>query len=49
MLSIALVVVSSLWITEDMALWARILCGAGAVGGALGVLYFGWRYLRSRG
>jgi hypothetical protein len=47
--SIALVVVSLLWITQDMALWATVLCGAGAAGGALGVLYFGWRYIRTRG
>lgn len=46
--SIALVVVSLLWITQDMASWAVVLCGAGAVGGTLGVLYFGWRYMRSR-
>ncbi|MGI5376522.1 hypothetical protein ACQEV2_20155 [Streptomyces sp. CA-251387] len=46
--SIALVVVSLLWITQDMALWATVLCGVGAVGGTLGVLYFGWRYLRAR-
>ena len=25
------------------------MCAVGAVGGALGVFYFGWRYLRSRG
>ncbi|WP_432096420.1 hypothetical protein [Streptomyces sp. bgisy100] len=47
--SLALVVVSLLWITQDMALWARVMCGAGAVGGALGALYFGWRYVRTRG
>ncbi|QTZ93534.1 hypothetical protein [Streptomyces auratus] len=46
--SIALVVVSSLWITQDMATWATVMCGAGAVVGALAALYFGWRYLRSR-
>jgi hypothetical protein len=45
----ALVVVSLLWITQDMAAWATALCGAGAVGGALGVLYFGRHYIRSRG
>lgn len=47
--SMALVVVSLLWITQDMARWAIVLCGIGAVGGALGVLYFGWRYIRARG
>lgn len=47
--SVALVVVSLLWITRDMAAWATAMCGAGAVGGTLGVLYFGWRYLRARG
>jgi hypothetical protein len=47
--AIALVVVSLLWITRDTAPWAIALCGAGAVGGTLGVLYFGWRYIRSRG
>lgn len=47
--SMALVVVSLLWITQDMALWATVMCGAGAVVGALGALYFGLRYIRSRG
>ncbi|MET9759303.1 hypothetical protein ABZ016_09625 [Streptomyces sp. NPDC006372] len=47
--SVALVVVSLLWITQDMATWATALCGVGAAVGALGVLYFGWRYVRARG
>ncbi|AZS69852.1 hypothetical protein DDE74_01735 [Streptomyces lydicus] len=47
--SIALVAVSLLWITQDMAPWATALCGAGAIAGALGVFYFGRRYIRSRG
>ncbi len=47
--SIALVAVSLLWITRDMAAWATVLCGVGAAGGAAGVLYFGWHYVRSRG
>lgn len=47
--SIALAVVSLLWITQDMALWATVLCVAGAAGGVLGVLFFGWRYIRTRG
>ncbi|MEU0189559.1 hypothetical protein ABZ250_06825 [Streptomyces afghaniensis] len=42
----ALVVVSLLWITQDMAMWATATCAVGAAGGA--VCYFGWRYLRSR-
>ncbi|MFF7795233.1 hypothetical protein [Streptomyces sp. NPDC007991] len=46
--SIALVVVSLLWITRDMATWATATCAVGAAGGAVGVFYFGWRYLRSR-
>jgi hypothetical protein len=46
--SIALVVVSLLWITEDMATWATATCAVGAAGGAAGVCYFGWRFLRSR-
>ncbi|SEB61200.1 Protein of unknown function [Streptomyces sp. 2224.1] len=45
----ALAVVSLLWFTQVTAPWATVMCGVGAVGGALGVLYFGWRYLRSRG
>ncbi|MFI9254568.1 hypothetical protein [Streptomyces sp. NPDC053069] len=45
----ALVVVSLLWITQDMAAWATALCAAGSGMGALGVLYFGWRCIRSRG
>lgn len=48
-LSMALVVVSLLWITQDMASWATALCGVAAAGGALGVLYFGWRFIRARG
>ncbi|AQA14569.1 hypothetical protein BV401_33265 [Streptomyces malaysiensis subsp. malaysiensis] len=47
--SIALIVVSLLWITRDMASWAMALCAVGAVVGALGALYFGWHYIRSRG
>ncbi|MEV5104135.1 hypothetical protein ACFQ7G_22960 [Streptomyces massasporeus] len=44
----ALVVVSLLWITRDMAAWATVVCAAGAAVGAAGILYFGWRYIRSR-
>ncbi|EFL33529.1 predicted protein [Streptomyces viridochromogenes DSM 40736] len=47
--SVALVVVSLLWITQDMETWATVLCGVGAAVGALGVFYFGWRYIRARG
>lgn len=46
--SVALVVVSLLWITRDMAAWATVVCAAGAAVGAAGILYFGWRYIRSR-
>ncbi|MFF4962639.1 hypothetical protein [Streptomyces sp. NPDC001222] len=49
LIAVALAVVSLLWITQDMAAWATALCGAGAVAGLSGVLYFGWRYIRSRG
>lgn len=45
----ALAVVSLLWFTQVMAPWAATLCGAGAAVGVLGALYFGWRYIRSRG
>lgn len=48
LLSAALLVVSLLWITRDMALWATVLCGAGAAGGALGMLLFGRNYMNSR-
>ncbi|MBT2675492.1 hypothetical protein J7E95_32800 [Streptomyces sp. ISL-14] len=48
-LSIALVVVSLLWLTENKDLWAIALCWAGAIGGVLATLYFGWRYIRTRG
>ncbi|GAA0320338.1 hypothetical protein GCM10009540_45060 [Streptomyces turgidiscabies] len=47
-LSTALVVVSLLWTTQEMAPWATILCGAGTAGGVLGLLYFGWRWLSLR-
>jgi hypothetical protein len=47
--SVALAVVSLLWITQDMATWATATCAAGAAAGAVGVCYFGWRFLRSRG
>lgn len=47
-ISVALIVVSLLWITQDLALWATVLCGAGALGGALAALYFGRRYLQAR-
>ncbi|CAM5514328.1 hypothetical protein SPURM210S_05934 [Streptomyces purpurascens] len=46
--SMALVVVSLLWITRDMAAWATAACAVGAAAGALGVFYFGWRYIRAR-
>lgn len=45
----ALVVVSLLWMTQDMALWATATCAVGAAGGVAGVCCFGLRYLRSRG
>ncbi|MFJ2818294.1 MULTISPECIES: hypothetical protein [unclassified Streptomyces] len=44
----ALVAVSLLWITQDMASWATALCGVGAAVGVLGALYFGWHYIRTR-
>ncbi len=44
--SVALVVVSLLWVTRDMAVWATVMCGVGVVAGALGVSYFGWHYIR---
>ncbi|OEV02963.1 hypothetical protein [Streptomyces nanshensis] len=47
-LSVAVVFVSLLWITQDLALWATVICVAGAVGGALAALHFGRHYLRSR-
>jgi hypothetical protein len=47
--AVALVAVSLLWITQDMAAWATALCGAGVVVGVSGMLYFGLRYIRSRG
>jgi hypothetical protein len=47
--SIALVAVSLLWITQDMATWATVVCAVGAAAGAAGACYFGWRYVRSRG
>ncbi|MER5829866.1 hypothetical protein ABT116_03375 [Streptomyces sp. NPDC002130] len=47
--SMALVVVSLLWMTQDMALWATATCAVGAAGGVAGVCCFGLRYLRSRG
>ncbi|QEU93512.1 hypothetical protein [Streptomyces kanamyceticus] len=48
LLSAALLVVSLLWFTRDMALWANILCVVGAAGGALGMLLFGRNYMNSR-
>ncbi|MFE0101794.1 hypothetical protein [Streptomyces sp. NPDC059009] len=45
----ALVVVSLLWMTQEMAQWATVLCGAGAVAGVLGILHFGRLYMRARG
>ncbi|WP_234360450.1 hypothetical protein [Streptomyces sp. DSM 15324] len=44
----ALVFVSLLWMTREMAQWATILCFVGAAGGALGMLYFGWRSISLR-
>ncbi|MEW2608641.1 hypothetical protein AB0937_00175 [Streptomyces sp. NPDC047880] len=49
LISLALVAVSLLWITQDMATWATAACAIGVAGGAVGVCYFGWRYVRSRG
>lgn len=48
MLSVALVGVSLLWLTEDKDLWAIVLCWAGVTAGALGTFYFGLRYVRTR-
>lgn len=48
LLSIALVGVSLLWLTEGRDLWAIVLCWAGAIVGALGIFYFGVRYIRTR-
>lgn len=45
----ALVAVSLLWLTRDMATWATATCAVGAAGGVAGVCYFGWRFARSRG
>jgi hypothetical protein len=47
--AVALVVLSLLWLTETMALWAIAVAWAGAVGGVIGMLYCGWRYIRTRG
>lgn len=49
LLSLALLAVSLLWMTREMAQWAIVLCAVGAVGGAAGMLYFGRRHLRARG
>ncbi|GAA4086336.1 hypothetical protein GCM10022233_81200 [Streptomyces shaanxiensis] len=46
--SVALVVVSLLWITQDTAPWAKALCGVGAIGGVFGAFFFGWRWIRAR-
>ncbi len=47
--SLALVAVSLLWTTRDMAPWATVSCAVGAVGGAVGMVRFGRRHLRARG
>ncbi|MCX4880568.1 MULTISPECIES: hypothetical protein [unclassified Streptomyces] len=47
--AVALVAVSLLWITQDMAAWATALCGVGVAVGVSATLCFGWRYIRSRG
>lgn len=49
LLSLALVVVSLLWMTRDMAQWATVLCAVGAGIGVVGMLYFGRGYVRVRG
>ncbi|TSB24569.1 hypothetical protein FNJ62_14040 [Streptomyces benahoarensis] len=46
--AVALVVVSLLWMTQELAAWATVLCVVGAVAGAAGILHFGRRYMRSR-
>ena len=47
--SVALVAVSLLCITQDMATWATAVCALGAAAGVAGACYFGWRYIRARG
>lgn len=47
-LCVAVVVVASLWVTQDLALWATVLCGVGVAAGAVAAGYFGWRHLASR-
>lgn len=46
--SLALVAVSLLWMTREMAQWAVVLCVVGAVAGAAGMVLFGLRYMRGR-
>lgn len=47
-LSTAAVVLSLLWITAGLALWATILCGAAAAVGAVSAVHFARCYIRSR-
>ncbi len=47
--AVATVLLSLLWLTKTMALWAVVVAWAGVVGGVLGMLYSGWRYIRTRG
>lgn len=46
--AVALAAMGSLWSTRDVAPWVMALCWAGVVVGALGAIYFGWCYVRSR-
>jgi hypothetical protein len=47
--AVALVVLSLLWLTSTEAMWAIVVAWVSAAVGALGMLYSGWRYIRTRG
>lgn len=47
-ISVALTVVSLLWITEDLAWWATALCAVGALTGTSTALCTGRRHVLSR-
>lgn len=44
--AVALVLISLLWLTRDLAPWAAAVAWAGAVVGVLVAVHAGWRYLR---
>ena len=45
---LALILASLMWMARDTAAWVTALCVVGAIGGVVGVVFFGTRFVRER-